>query len=344
MTFYQKEKAAPVKRPAKLRLKKIVNKSSSFFIGFDFKDFLKQYWKKIVAVLFVIFLFLSGVGIYRAYALAATDGLTLAVARIWHLPVGKVNNHYLAYSDYVYETRFYLARTADAKTNNKYYEQVTDKVLRSLVEDALIKDLAKEQGISCSRKEMNLDSQKIIAQYGGKNNFQRDVLSASGVGFGKYQELFINRLTLKNKLSNKVSNDASTRSNTESLATSLLQKIKSGQDFSALAKEYSQDDKRDKGGDLGWFGYGIMVPQVENALDTMNPGEVYPYPVQSMFGYHIIKLEEKSSHPETDTAGVWHARQILLRFPSLNQTLDDKIRNSEIKIYPRIHNPFSEKE
>lgn len=343
MTFYQKKKAAP-KRSAKLKTVKILNRFSAFFVNFDFKIYLKKYWKKTIAILVVVFLLLSGVGVYRAYALAATDSLTLLVARVWHLPIGKVNNHYLSYSDYIYETRFYLARTADAKTNVKYREQVTDKVLRNLVENALAEDLAKAGGVSCGKQEINAEAEKIVAQYGGKNDFKKQFLDSSCLGFNKYKRLFIGPETLKNKLANKISSDSTAYGNVGNNADSLLQRIKSGEDFSTLASEYSQDDKRAKGGDLGWFGRGIMVPQVENALDNMNPGEVYPHTVQSMFGYHILKLEEKSSHPDTDEAGIWHVRQILLRFPSLNQTLDEKIKNSNIKIYAKVHNPFVGKE
>ena len=67
-----------------------------------------------------------------------------------------------------------------------------------------------------------------------------------------------------------------------------------GADFAALARQYSQDPSKDNGGDLGFFGRGQMVPQFEGAVDKLQPGQVSPV-VESPFGYHVIKLEERRS-------------------------------------------------
>jgi hypothetical protein len=65
-----------------------------------------------------------------------------------------------------------------------------------------------------------------------------------------------------------------------------------GADFAALARQYSQDPSKDNGGDLGFFGHGQMVPAFEAAVDKLQPGQVSPV-VESPFGYHVIKLEER---------------------------------------------------
>ena len=64
-----------------------------------------------------------------------------------------------------------------------------------------------------------------------------------------------------------------------------------GADFAALAREYSDDTgSKEKGGDLGWFGRGRMVPAFEQAAFSLEPGQVSE-PVRSQFGYHIIEVE-----------------------------------------------------
>lgn len=78
----------------------------------------------------------------------------------------------------------------------------------------------------------------------------------------------------------------------ETLASEIYQKIQNGEDFAALAKQYSIDDSnKSRGGDLGFFGKGIMVEEFENTVFAMQKGEVSK-PVKTDFGYHIIKLTD----------------------------------------------------
>lgn len=71
------------------------------------------------------------------------------------------------------------------------------------------------------------------------------------------------------------------------------QRLAAGEDFAALAKEYSDDTgSAEEGGDLGWFGRGMMVREFEEAAFALQPGQVSE-PVKTVFGYHLIKLEER---------------------------------------------------
>ncbi len=75
-------------------------------------------------------------------------------------------------------------------------------------------------------------------------------------------------------------------------AEKVLQQIRDGADFAKLAKQYSDDPgSAEKGGDLGYFGAGNMVPAFDQAVFSMNKGEVSDL-VRSQFGFHIIKLTD----------------------------------------------------
>jgi len=76
-------------------------------------------------------------------------------------------------------------------------------------------------------------------------------------------------------------------------AEDVLKQAKSGADFAALAKKYSEDEGSAKnGGDLDYFGKGKMVPEFDQAVFTMMPGQTSDL-VKTQFGYHIIKLVDK---------------------------------------------------
>ncbi|RLA89192.1 MAG: peptidylprolyl isomerase [Deltaproteobacteria bacterium] len=73
-------------------------------------------------------------------------------------------------------------------------------------------------------------------------------------------------------------------------------KVKKGEDFATLAKEYSQGPSSTKGGDLGYFKRGQMVKPFEDVAFSLKPGEVSDI-VKTRFGYHLIKVIDKK--PET---------------------------------------------
>ena len=83
----------------------------------------------------------------------------------------------------------------------------------------------------------------------------------------------------------------------EDEAKAIATKVAGGADFAALAKESSIDaGSKQDGGSLGYFGRGQMVPQFEQAAFALKKGEVSS-PVQSKFGWHVIKLEDRRKKP-----------------------------------------------
>jgi len=75
-------------------------------------------------------------------------------------------------------------------------------------------------------------------------------------------------------------------------AEAILKRVKAGEDFEKLARIYSDDQtSKTKGGDLGYFSPGRMVPEFEGAAFYTDPGETSDI-VETKYGYHIIKVED----------------------------------------------------
>jgi len=85
---------------------------------------------------------------------------------------------------------------------------------------------------------------------------------------------------------------------TEEEARELRERYLTGEDFAELAREHSIDrGSANLGGDLGWFGRGVMVQPFEEAAFSLEPGQISE-PVQSPFGYHLILVEEREEGAE----------------------------------------------
>lgn len=79
----------------------------------------------------------------------------------------------------------------------------------------------------------------------------------------------------------------------EKTAKEVIKKLEAGEDFAAVAKEYSQDTgSAEKGGELGWFSVGMMVPEFNDAAYALEVNKISE-PVKSSHGYHVIQVTEK---------------------------------------------------
>jgi peptidyl-prolyl cis-trans isomerase D len=85
--------------------------------------------------------------------------------------------------------------------------------------------------------------------------------------------------------------DDAQRADAKLHADGVAEIARAGGDFAELAAKHSEDPgSKDSGGDLGWFGRGEMVAEFEEAVFNAKPGEIVG-PVESQFGYHVIKVE-----------------------------------------------------
>ena len=80
---------------------------------------------------------------------------------------------------------------------------------------------------------------------------------------------------------------------TEAQALEVVKELEGGTDFAELAKTRSKGPSGPNGGDLGFFGEGQMVPAFSKAAFAMKPGETTKEPVQTQFGWHVIKVDDR---------------------------------------------------
>ncbi|MDR1351626.1 MAG: peptidylprolyl isomerase [Zoogloeaceae bacterium] len=111
----------------------------------------------------------------------------------------------------------------------------------------------------------------------------------------------------------------------------LRERLQHGESFAELARLYSQDGSAANGGDLGWINPGDTVPEFERAMDALDNGEVSAV-IQSPFGFHIIKVEERRIQDMSQEKQRFAARQSL-RERKMDEAYQDWLRQLRDRTY-----------
>lgn len=115
-------------------------------------------------------------------------------------------------------------------------------------------------------------------------------------------------------------------------------RLQSGQaDFAALAREFSQDGSAAQGGDLGWANPGMFVPEFEDVMNRLAPGEVSE-PLLSRFGMHLIQLLERRQ-ASLSQAEQREAVRALLREKKLDEALRTWTQEQRGRAYVELRQP-----
>jgi len=118
-------------------------------------------------------------------------------------------------------------------------------------------------------------------------------------------------------------------------ADRVLKQVRSGADFSELAKNYSEDVSASSGGEVGWLNKGHLVPEFEKVAFRLKPGEVSGI-VESRYGFHIIKVDKVSPGKAESLDKVKVKIEQILSFEARQKKykswMDDLKKNSMIQI------------
>lgn len=129
----------------------------------------------------------------------------------------------------------------------------------------------------------------------------------------------------------RIGKDASPEEQTKAMEqiTEIQERLQQGESFMELAEEFSQDPgSKEKGGDLGYFGKGHMVPEFEDAAFSTAVGQVSS-PVKTQYGFHLIKVNDKAAPRKIPFAKISHKLEETLRAERNHKALQDLL--SELK-------------
>ena len=116
---------------------------------------------------------------------------------------------------------------------------------------------------------------------------------------------------------------------TEEEANALVEELNEGVDFAELATERSTGPSGPNGGSLGWFGAGMMVPEFEAAVMELEDGEVSA-PVQTQFGWHVVKLNESRIKEAPALEDVREELELSIQQEKVKGYIDGLVENANV--------------
>jgi len=223
-----------------------------------------------------------------------------------------VNGQPISMAEYQREltrARAFFISQGMADPNTEEGRQFLAQVGRQLLEQQLIADVLMEQaarrlGITVSDEEVQAAVEAAFKDMGGEQALQ-DLLASQGMTreeFLKQQRTLLLAQALQEQVIGQVGPTAEQvharliSVKTEAEAQKAMARVRAGEDFAQVAREMSQAaSSAEGGGDLGWFPRGIMPPEFDAVVFTLEPGQISPI-IPTADGYHILQVLERDPH------------------------------------------------
>lgn len=301
---------------------------------------LQQSKHKLVVI--SITLFLVAVVIFFSYCTLAlykfksSSTFLYRVTQVIPFPVARSGSDFISYEDYLFEinhyTHYYQTQQGldlNSDAGKQQVQEYRKRALDKVINDAYIKELAKQKGITVSDREVE-DQIAVVRnqnRLGANDKEFQSVLK----DFWNWSESDFKRSLKTQLLSQKVV--AAYDTDTQSRADTAMAQLKNGKDFAEVAKEMSQDPvSAAAGGD-----YGFLVdktnrdinPITVDALFKLKDGE-YSQPLNVGHGLEIVK------NVKTEADGKIKASHIVFNFKDINEYINNLKEQKKTRAYLRF--------
>ncbi|MCP8968205.1 peptidylprolyl isomerase PrsA [Ectobacillus ponti] len=230
-------------------------------------------------------------------------------------------------------------------TKEELYDAMKLRAGNSIVKELVVSKVFTKK-YNVTDKEIEAELKSVKEQYGDQYD---SLLKQSGMTEKDLKTQIKSNLALKKAVADSITDkDLQAKYKPEIRASHILVKdeatakkvmdeLKGGKSFEDLAKQYSEDTgSKDKGGDLGFFGPGKMVPEFEAAAYKLKKGEMTQEPVKSQYGYHIIKVtdikELKPFNEVKDDLKKQLVDEKMADSTFVNTLIDKELKKADLKV------------
>ena len=269
----------------------------------------------------------NGIFTYQFICLLAGTILLAGTAQLVQagedrIPVGTVNGETIWLDDVMRQAERLPAKFRQAPMENYFDQLVTDMVDSKIAADAA--RAAKYDTNKEIAAAMKTAADRVLAESWIGEKIKSEVNDAA---IEKAYKIFVADTASREQVT-----AAHILVATEDEAKAIIASLQEGADFAELAKSKSTGPSGPNGGSLGQFGRGQMVPAFENAAFALEVGNITRQPVQTQFGWHVIKVESKKIAPAPKIEDMREQLVQTLSTQALGRVLEELRAKHEIKL------------
>jgi len=289
--------------------------------------------KKILLIIGLALTLSLGIQFYAIYELGSTNILIRLKSKIIPYPAARVDFNLVTYNQFLsdldsYKLYYKVTEEQDftSEEGQKEFEKLKKDLLETLIEDEIIKKEAKKINLAVSEEEIDQEYKQLSDKLGAENEESLKKIIKDYYNWDvKTFRSKIKATLYRKKMEAWVAKDPELNKDKKAKAEEILKRIESGEDFAALAKEFSNDPSAVDGGKMDWIEKNSYSEDYEKVAFSLEKGQVSKVVVTD-FGFYIIKIEDKKE----DQINVRH---ILIKPTELSEWLKTKKDEYQVKRY-----------
>lgn len=215
--------------------------------------------------------------------------------------------------------------TATSATNT-----ITGETLTKLLRDQATFDLATEHGVHMSTADLDQAFTAEILQGGNSQETTKAINQLYGWTPTEFKNRILRVVLMRAKLQEALAADTKLNGASKAQAEKVLALVQAGtQSFEDIAKAYSDDSYGAGGGDLGFFGRGQQVKEIDDAAFSLAVGQTSDL-IHSQYGWHVIKVTDKKTDQGQEQV---RAEEIFVAGPSVDDLITKQLRSHRVLIF-----------
>ncbi len=202
-------------------------------------------------------------------------------------------------------------------------------IINKMIENKIIESLARKKGILLTDELVAAELESNIEQFDNKENLMSDLARLYGWTLDDFKKKVVKPEMYSQKLAEVYASNLDTSAEQTKIKSLYERATNKKEDFAEIAKENSDGQSAENGGDLGWSTKDQLIEEIANKAFALKIGEISE-PVESPLGFHILKLLEKKTEDGQEMA---HLAQIFVKIPTYADWLKEQMKTYSVTIF-----------